>query len=124
MRSVVLIFLLAASPVWAAWKGVAEDGRAVTYADPASVKKAGSLATLSSLTDYKGFQRMVEVGYYSQKAEAEYDCERKQVRSLALFLHEGRMGTGKVIYEDTSPHDWEPVLPDSPAEALWNVACR
>ena len=124
MRIAALLLLLLASPAWSAWKGVAEDDRAVTYADPASVKRQGNLATMSHLIDYKGFQRMVEVGYFSRKAEAEYDCTGKQVRSLGLFLHEDRMGAGKVIYEDTSPHDWEPVQPDTPVEALWSMACK
>jgi hypothetical protein len=120
----VLVFVLVAVPAWAAWSKVAEDERTVTFADAASVQRSGGLATMSSLVDYKAFQRMVEVGYFSQKAEAEYDCRQKQVRSLNVFLHEERMGAGKVIYEDTSPHDWEPVQPDTPAEALWQVACR
>ena len=124
MNKLTLILLLAASPAWGAWKSVAEDERAVTFADPASIRKNGALVTMASLVEYREFQRMVEVGYYSQKAEAEYDCKEKQLRSLSLHLHDGRMGAGKVIYEDTQPHDWEPVQPDSPAEALWKVACK
>jgi hypothetical protein len=124
MKKIGLLLLLAASPAWAAWKNVAEDERTVTYADPASVKKSDGLVRMDSLIDYKAFQRMVEVGYFSQKAEAEYDCRERQVRSLNLFLHEEHMGAGKVIYEDTSPHDWEVVQPDSTTEALWKVACK
>jgi len=50
-----------------------------------------------SLLDYKAFQRMVEVGYFSQKTHVEYDCGAKQLRGLSLSLHAQRMGEGKVI---------------------------
>ena len=118
-----MLLLVLSSPALAAWKSVAEDARAITYVDPGSLRKNGDLVALASLVDYREFQRMVEVGYYSQKTEAEYDCRKRQARNLALHLHEGRMGAGKVIYEDASPHDWEDVQPETPVEVLWKVAC-
>jgi hypothetical protein len=67
---------------------------------------------------------MVEVGYFSQKTEIEYDCKEKQYRGLSLALHAEKMGAGKVIYEDASPHEWEPVPQDTVAEVLWKIACK
>ena len=55
---------------------------------------------------------------------AEYDCAAKQLRGLSLTLHADKMGEGKMIYEDTSPHDWEPVVPDTMSETLLKVACK
>ncbi len=77
-----------------------------------------------SLLDYKAFQRMVEVGYFSQKSLVEYDCREKQTRGLLVSLHAEHMGEGKVIYADESPHEWEPLVPDTMGEVLWKFACR
>ena len=103
---------------------MAEDDSATTYADPASIIRSGNMVTMWSLLDYKAFQRMVEVGYFSHKTEVEYDCAEPQSRGLSLFLHAEKMGEGKVIYEDTSPHEWEPVTADTMTETLWKIACK
>jgi hypothetical protein len=77
-----------------------------------------------SLRDFSDFQRMVEVGYFSQKAQVEYDCDAMRLRGLSVSLHAEKMGGGKVVYEDTSPHDWEAVDADTMAGILWKVACK
>ena len=124
MNRLLICLLLLCSPAWAAWKSVAEDDTGVTYADSATAVKHGQTAILWSLLDYKSFQRMVEVGYFSQKAQVEYDCERRQARGLQLTLHAEHMGEGKVIYSDESAHEWEAVEPDSLQETLWKIACQ
>ena len=123
-KRLAIVLLLLSSPAWAAWKSVGEDDTATSYADPATIVRKGSTATMWSLLDYKAFQRMVEVGYFSQKTHVEYDCGAKQLRGLSLSLHAQRMGEGKVIYEDTSAHEWEELVPDTTNEMLWKVACK
>lgn len=120
----VFVVLLMSSPAWAAWMSVGEDNAAVTYADPASIVRQGNSATMWSLLDYKAFRRMVEVGYFSQKSQVEYDCAEPRSRGLSLSLHSEKMGEGKVIYEDTSPHDWERIAPDTIGDALRKFACK
>ncbi len=115
---------IVASPVGAAWKDVGEDDATKTFVDPASIVRSGSTVRMASLLDYKSFQRMVEVGYFSQKSLAEYDCTDKKVRGLTASLHEGRMGEGKVIYEDDSTHEWEEIASDTLNEILWKFACK
>ena len=124
MKKLAIFLFLLSSPAWAGWKSVGADGAGTLYADPATIIRKGNKATMWSLFDYKDFQRMVEVGYFSQKTHAEYDCTAKQIRGLSLTLHADKMGEGKVIYEDTSPHDWEPVVPDTLSETLLKVACK
>ena len=124
MKKTAIFLLLLSSPAWAGWKSIGEDDTVTSYADTATIIRNGNTATMWSLFDYKGFQRMVEVGYYSQKTHAEYDCVAKHLRGLSLTLHADKMGEGKVIYEDTSPHDWEPVVPDTMSETLLKVACK
>lgn len=124
MKNIAIVLLFVASPVGAGWNGVGEDDATKTFVDPASIVRNGNTAKMWSLLDYKAFQRMVEVGYFSQKSLAEYDCTDKKVRGLSAFLHEGRMGEGKVIYEDDSTHEWEEVVPGTPNEILWKIACK
>ena len=124
MEKLAIFLLLLSSAAWAGWDSVGQDNAIAFYADPATIVKSGNTAKLWSLLDYKAFQRMVEVGYFSQKALVEYDCDKRQARGLSLSLHAEHMGEGKVIYEDTSPHEWEPVLPETITGMLWNIACK
>lgn len=124
MKKVAIFLLLLSSPAWAGWKSVGEDDTATSYADPATIVRSGNTVKMWSLLDYKAFQRMVEVGYFSQKAHVEYDCADKRLRGLSVSLHAEKMGEGKVIYEDTSPHEWEEVSAGSMTEILRKVACK
>ena len=122
--SLAIGLVLAANPAWAGWKSVATDEIATSYADSATIVRDGDTARMWSLVDYKAFQRMVEVGYFSQKAHIEYDCVNRRFRGLGMFLHADRMGEGKVIYEDDSTHEWEEIAPNAPNEILWKIACK
>ena len=116
--------LLMSGAAWAGWKSVGEDNAATVYADPATIVRSGNTAKLWSLLDYKDFQRMVEVGYFSQKTLVEYDCVERKARGLSLSLHAEHMGEGKMIYEDASPREWSSVPAQSITESLWNIACK
>ena len=124
MKKLAMVLMLLSSPAWAGWKAVGEEETGTSYADPATIVKTGSVVKMWSLLDYKAFQRMVEVGYFSQKSLVEYDCKEKQARGLAVKLHAEPMGEGKVIYEDDSPHEWEALVPDTMGEVLWKFACK
>jgi len=118
------LLLLMSGAAWAGWKSVGEDNAATVYADPATIVRSGNTAKLWSLLDYKDFQRMVEVGYFSQKTLVEYDCVERKARGLSLSLHAEHMGEGKMIYEDASPREWSSVPAQSITESLWNIACK
>ncbi|MBI3527503.1 MAG: hypothetical protein HY067_05980 [Betaproteobacteria bacterium] len=124
MKKLAIVLLLLSSDAWAGWKSVGEDDTATSYADPATIVRKGNTATMWSLLDYKAFQRMVEVGYFSQKAQVEYDCAEPRSRGLSLSLHAEKMGEGKVIYEDASPHEWEAVDAGTMSEIFRKVACK
>jgi hypothetical protein len=123
MKIFAIVLLLFTSSAWAAWNNVAETSNGTSYADPASVIRQAGTATMWLLIDYKDFQRMVEVGYFSQKHHAEYDCKQPRYRVLTLSLHAEHMGLGKVIYADETPHDWEDVEAGSVNETLRKLAC-
>ncbi len=123
-RLVAITLLLICGPVAAAWTSVGEDPRGTTYADPATIEKDAGTVKMWSILDYKTFQRMVEVGYFSQKSHNEYDCAGNRMRGLHTVLHAEPMGAGAVIYEDDSVHEWEAVSPGSVQEGLLKAACR
>jgi hypothetical protein len=124
MKKLAIFLLLIGSPAWAGWKSIGEDDTGTSYADAATIVKSGTTAKMWSLLDYKAFQRMVEVGYFSQKAQFEYDCKDKQVRGLTLSLHAEHMGEGKVIYADDTPREWEAVEAGTLNEVLLKIACK
>ena len=124
MKKVAIALLLVSSPALAGWNLISQDDTGTAYADTAAMIRNGTLRTMWSLLDYTSFQRMVEVGYFSQKTQAEYDCKGRRVRGLVLSLHAEHMGEGKTIYLDDTPREWEAIDPGSPNERLWTAACK
>jgi hypothetical protein len=59
----------------------------------------------------------------SIKSQEEFDCKEKELRTLVYSLHSGKMGEGEVIFVDSNPSKWEPVLPDSEMERFLKIAC-
>ena len=124
MKRIAILLLMAATPAWAGWKSLAQEPAGTVYADADTIVRDGNIAAMSSLLDYNDFQRMVEVGYFSRKVRAEYECKERKVRNLSVALHAQHMGEGKVIYADETPQEWQPVEPGSPQERLWKMACK
>jgi hypothetical protein len=123
-RLTAVVLLLLAAPAWAGWKAVSQDSSGAAYADPDTITRSGDTASMWWLLDYSAFQRMVEVGYFSQRTRTEFDCAEPRQRVLELSLRAEHMGEGKVIYADESPHDWESVQAGTTADKLRAVACR
>jgi len=124
VKRLVFVLLWLSAPAWAGWKSVGETAAGTLYADPDTIVRTGKTVQMWSVLDYKDFQRMVEVGYFSQKTQAEYDCAERRSRGLNVSLRSEHMGEGEVIYADDSPRDWEPVVAGTATEQLWTVACR
>jgi len=96
-------------------------------AQQANIRRLNQLKDFAKVTaPFAGTitQRMVEVGYFSQKVRAQYDCTDRRVRRLSVWLHAGHMGEGKVIYADDTPHEWEAVEVGTLNESLWKIACK
>lgn len=124
IKLIAATLLVATSAFAASWKSVGDDATGTWYADAESVEKSGNAAKMWSILDYKSFQRMVEVGYWSQKSHVEYDCAAPRMRGLSVALLAEKMGAGKAVYEDHSAHDWEDISAGSMSEALRKVACK
>ncbi len=124
MKILALLLLMASSTASANWTQISADATTTTYADAATAQKSGSTTKMWSLVDFKGFQRMVEVGYFSRKLQVEYDCAAARSRGLAQSFHSENMGVGKVVYSDDTAQEWEPVEPGTLSESLLKAACK
>ena len=122
--SVITLLLLSSGPASAEWVAVstADPGMTV-YADPDSIRRKGELVKMWSLYDFKTEQYVRGVLLLSSKGQVEYDCAQERLRGLAVAEYSGNMGTGTVLYSDSSEGKWIPVAPHGVIQALLTVAC-
>jgi len=129
MRKAILMMLLAvagSSTAVELAKWVVIDGRETftIYADPATIRKTGSVAQMWDMSNAKtgkvlgGVKRSV-----SSKMEREYDCSKQQLRMLYVSWYAGNMGDGEIVGSDATPGSWQPVMLGTIGERLWKLAC-
>ena len=109
----------------AEWSAVgAGDYIASSYADRATIKRNGAMATMSGMHDFRR-QDFTPAGrgLYSTVVLREYDCERRRVRLLSSIDFAGRMGTGAAVDQSARPGRWEDIVAGALDEAFWNIAC-
>jgi hypothetical protein len=126
MRQVVLMMLLGAASGTAAaeWVKVAESEFFIAYADPATIRRAGDMAKMWSLLDYKTPRLSVERRVYmSSRVQDEYDCKQERTRILSFSFRSRSMGRGKMVDSDFDAGKWRPVASDAVDESLWKFAC-
>ena len=140
MRKVILTILLmvmstGAAAQWEQWfvpKSnlsewvVANYNEAVTiYADIATIRKAGNMAQMWDLTDFRTGGKVIsgDKRSLSFKKDQEYDCNGQRARILYISWHSENMGAGEILGSDRSPGDWRPILPGTVFEKLWRTAC-
>lgn len=128
MNRMILMLLLAvvSSNAMAEWValGRSNDGDAL-YADPATIQKNDSKATMWSLLDLKTVETRFGNSYLSQKNQAEYDCKEEQFRILGSYFFTGHMADGNAVPAIPTPiPDKSAAIPTGSAvEVLWKFAC-
>lgn len=125
MNKVFLMMLLTvmSNSAMAEWKDVGSNENTTIYVDPATVRRAGNMATMWHMTDFKTARRDMGEKYLSAKDQNEYDCKEMKSRRRAYSQHSENMGKGKVVYSDTYIGKWKSVPPDSGIEILLKFAC-
>jgi len=96
------------------------------YIDPSTIHQEGNVVTLAALIEWKEMQGgRTPTRFYSTKLTKQFDCGKKQFRTLAATDFYGRMGTGEVIGGGpyASADRWVRVEPHMINEGLWNIAC-
>ena len=106
------------------WAKAGETDGYVYYADPASIKKADEIVTMSDLFDYKAAR--TEGGgapALSKKTERGYDCQNQKSQAIKTTWYSGQMGTGSVVRSNGDSDQLTPVMVGSPTAVLIKIAC-
>ena len=105
------------------WVKVEGNDFVSAYAAPATIIRAGNLAKMQSLVDFKTLNSSGGRPHMSMKAQHEYDCDETRWRLLDYTYHSGNMGGGEVVFSDAEPGVWMPVMVGSGTKIRWKIAC-
>jgi hypothetical protein len=126
MRKVIVMLLLVVSgkAIAEEWVAVNHNKYATGYANPATIVKDGNIAKMWTLVDCKTTTFFSGGSpFMSIKSQEEFDCKERKLRTLVYTLHAVKMGEGEVIFRDSNPRKWEPILPGSAMEDFLKIAC-
>jgi len=121
----ILLLFLSSGPAYAEWMWIddkAKDGM-TTYANPDSIRRKGDLVKMEVLFDFRTAEHVADTTHLSFMTQDEYDCTEGRSRRLAGTFFSGNMGSGKVVYNNSTKDKWKPVPPESVNHDLWKVAC-
>jgi hypothetical protein len=122
--ALALVITAASTVVLAGWEDAGSNDFFKSYADPATIRKSGSVAKMWSLMDFKKATHAADGQFFrSVKNQAEYDCKGERSRILYSTYFKGAMGAGETLGTSRNSTMWEPVSPESVAQNLWNYAC-
>jgi hypothetical protein len=94
------------------------------YADHATLKRAGAIATMHGLFDFRRQDFTPEGrGLYSTAVLKEFDCEGRRARLVSAIDFAGHMGAGEPVSTSTAPGRWEAVVEGGIDDAFWQIAC-
>lgn len=126
MHKVILMMLLAvvSNSVMAEWVKVSYTEKSIDYANPATISKAGNIATMWYLTDFAEPMNFGDGTFRSMKMRHEYDCMSKQWRRVAVSFFSKNMGEGKTIRAFSETEIWKDITPDSILGDIFALACK
>jgi hypothetical protein len=144
MRKLILMMLLSlvSNSVMAEWIPVAKihsresPELQIGYVDPGTIHKNGSLVKMVVLVDHqsglsKGSESRLDAFFPSSKGKItkswkvqdEFNCTDKKLRMLSYTGYDEHMGNGAIVPNTLVTGEWEPVIPGSIGQALWEYAC-
>ena len=117
--------VLMPSLVSAQWVRVDSAEPAVFYVDPKSVQRVGSLVKIWELIDYRETQFFAGQPFRSTRVLREFDCDRREIRTLAFTIFTQPMAAGSIVHSHRAENpSWEFVEPYSVGESGFKIACR
>lgn len=125
MRLLAFVLLLAAAPAWAEWSLVSEGDTLFAYVDKATLRKRGNTVKLWVMYNWKKSKKSHSGrDYQSTVLQNEFDCSEEQSRTLTATHYSARFGGGEVVWMGNAPDaSWEPLVPNSIAMRVFEVAC-
>ena len=121
----ITLVLLTGSPAYAEWVEVGGNDQVgmTAYVDPGSIRRKGDLVKMWQLNDFKSVQTREDNSFLSTKKQREFSCAEERTRVLAATQFSGNMGRGTVVWRNSNEQEWEPVVPGSIGQTLWEFAC-
>jgi hypothetical protein len=118
----VVIFTSNAAAKWTqVGDDVGQDEK--IFVNKKSIRKDGPLVTIWALIDYESPQSIGGKDQLSTRSLDEYDCQKKQYRTLNLYWYSGHKGKGKIVYSELLPGKMQPIIPNSVVERVWKITC-
>ena len=120
-----LLLALGSAHAVAEWIAVGSANEIyAAYADRASIRRTGNLASMHGLYDFRKQDFTPHGrGLYSTAVLREYDCAARKVRLLSSIDFSGHMGEGTAVSSSDAPRRWEEIVAGGIDEAYWQVAC-
>jgi hypothetical protein len=103
--------------------GSSNDVDMTIYVDYEKIKKKGNKAKIWVLMDYKTIQKLENISHLSDVGLEECDCEEETKQTIGYYQYSGNMGSGGVVYSNTSKSKSIPIPPDSVSEIFLHIAC-
>ena len=124
-KSILALLLTVASATAAGeWAKVSESDINTVYADSATIARAGNIAKMWHLLDFKSVQsRPYGLPYLSQRTQQEYDCAAMKERTIGYVHYSENMGKGEATHTDSDPGDWKTVSPGTSSAERLEIAC-
>ena len=125
IRAIPSLLLLAPGAAAADWTAVGQaDEIYAAFADRASIRRNGDLASMHGLYDFRRQDFTPEgLGLFSTVVLREYDCAGRRVRLLSAIDFSGHMAEGAAVSTVTRTGRWEAVVAGGVDDAFLQVAC-
>jgi hypothetical protein len=127
MRQAAAVLLLALVSTGAAadvWFEVGANDKFTAYADPATIKRQGDMATMWAMFDYKTAQTTSPgKKHLSLKLKYEYDCKEGRARALTATAFAEGKAKGEQVAESNMSLAPSAIAPGSIDESLFKYAC-
>jgi len=126
---ILLVLSCSASLAQAEWTEVSQatSSESTVYVDPATqrIDKKTGLVKIWVLYDFPEVQKMTKRrSYLSVRAREQFDCKEERMRTLAWSYFKGNMAQEEVVLSDSNDlGKWQPILPSSIDESVWELVC-
>src|SRR5262245_21750804 len=120
----ITLLTLSSGPAYGEWVAIGSTDDGMTaYANPDTIRRKEDTVKIWVIFDFKTTQTLTGHLILSSKGEEEYDCNVKRRRVLTSSGFSGNMGGGKVVWRNSDETKWEPVVPESIGQTLWEFTC-
>jgi len=123
--SLIILLVLSSGPAYAEWVAIGGNDQIgmTTYVDRATIRRNSNLVKIWQLNDFKTVQTVEGNSFLSTKKQRQFNCAEERTRILAATQFSGNMGNGEVVWVNSNEQKWEPVVPGSIGQTLWEFAC-